>query len=687
MKIKRMDENLLASGAALAIALPDLKKKENERNKGGVLFQLPGAGAASFQGAVGGAGAAARAAALTAIEEAQAAQGVGVFSRLIGSPAFRFLLTASRAALAKLAAALVVAAASFLFYAARHARGAASAGAGALGSASGLAAPSSTIRVRLPKDSASLGYAARSSAGQLSSGAAPSQASAPELSKEAAPAGAAQGDSIAQDAQEIGDALISHPELASRFGTMSGAKLTSELAGADSAASFGKNDVFGGAGAKIGGLDKGRLSAFRTRSTPAARGGLARSSARGVGGMRFRVGRASQALGQLRGMGGVVSDIRNATETGTAENSATQATKQWENSAPTGAAPPSPVDGGAASTGGSVPNIPNPSNVDVPAALRPFVDISACTQDQINQGLISDGQACSDPKDAHPNPDTPWQPLVDAANGLMIAASALTMACAITRMIGKSLEKSVFPATVAAGKILNIVGMVLGIVGAVCGAIAAILGIVIAAKYGQTAQGTTTAVGGLVAAVSALTSAFTENPTGLGGIMALIGGAMTLAGGIAQDSMKGDDPSRQPVPIVNTAELPKPPAGEHYETSGDPTDPNNNDWHLVADGNPPGQAPAGTQWVHDEAGSGWTLEPDRSGQGLPSLPPGQHYENGKPADDGLAPYAAPQGDRWEHSDATNGDPNAWVLYDANGNVVAHSAGVSPDGSIFGSTGK
>lgn len=417
------------------VELPDLKKQERERKKAGVAWQGGGTGGAPFTGATGGSGAAAagaggRAAAAAARAGAAGMPGAGGLSGEISGGIFTRLaqlvarVTATWTGKVAATAAVAVALGAGAYVAVR-------AFAPAIQQDGGpdLGALSSSINIYRGGASTALDYAARAARGmELAKGPA---AGKPD---QAGPVGEA-----AKDAPPAGDAAKAEGNFESRPGeganrdlmenNLSGAKLSTSLGGS----TFGGKDIFARAESpsKFGEALRGSISRLSFGALDKGRSGRMKANqSRGSRAMALgrRGVKSSKALAQLRGMQTLNAAMRSGGR-GAGETQSAAATTQFEGSTPIGgSAPTAPVDGrvpanlpGNTPTDGYVPN-----------------DISgACTQEQINEGWISDGNTCVPQIDVSYDDKTPWKQMVEQARTILIIATIMTLIAGILGLLGQ----------------------------------------------------------------------------------------------------------------------------------------------------------------------------------------------------------------------------------------------------------
>lgn len=279
-----------------SVDIPDLKKKEKERKRGGAAWSGARAPGGTFQGAAGGAARSAASAASAAAGGAQA--GAGLLARL-AALSLMGKVAAAAAAFALVGGAGMVGSALL-----RGGGGAPAAGAGspALG---GIA---STVKVR----SGGRDRIGINSRGEIAFD--PVAKAKPEAKKaeEAQPAADAPGASAADAAKEAAEAEAAKGKLAH---DLSGAKLSGSLGG-----QFGGQNIFSGSGgAPKFGDNAAKFAAKGGKLAPLRAGGVrGRAGARGPA--RNSSGRA---IGQLRVAKG--QSVRGATASSAEEASAAAA--------------------------------------------------------------------------------------------------------------------------------------------------------------------------------------------------------------------------------------------------------------------------------------------------------------------------------------------------------------------------
>lgn len=436
--------------------IPDLKKKEKERKKGGLLWRGAGGGGAPFSGATGGVARSAASAASAIAEAAGDAameEGAGWFSRLaqtllgpVLGPLERLAATfAGKLALAAIAAVLIGGAAMV----ARMMNASAPAGSAGVASAdgSGLGAIASSIKIHTG-DASGLDYAARANQGALANQAAPQPAAqkAAEPPKAQDAGKAATADQAPAPAQALDNSAImaNQQRLAHN---MSGTQLSSSFGG-----DFGNHNIFAGAN-KVGHIAPTDLKAMlNPAANPGKISSTKASAARPVAVGRGRRGFGmSSSLGHLLTMAGMNRTMLSAN---TQEGAGQTASDQFQSQQTTGGAAPTtpitgagatPVSGGGAS-GGGVPSIPGGSGA------------GSCT----NPGEVFDGTSCVAAQTPTAVDVTPWQGMLSSALGMINAAVAMIMMASVlfTAMWITSLMLETNPWTSAIGKALEIAAIV-----------------------------------------------------------------------------------------------------------------------------------------------------------------------------------------------------------------------------------
>jgi hypothetical protein len=372
---KEKEDVLQANAGAPAADIPDLKKKDKERKKGGAAWSGARGAASEFSGATGGT--VSRAAASAAASAA--AEGAG----LVGAESGGFLAGIARfvaGLTGTLLGKLAVAAAAFLMMAAAGLVGyALLKGNGAAVGGPNLGGIADSMHVRAGGDDR-MGVNSRGelrfdplSAAKKPAAAAPTDAKA--ASEAPAPAPAEK----AAEAKPVPSGQLAH--------NMSGTSLSSSLGGG-----FGNKDIFAGNsaapkfGAATAGLSKfagskGTLGAMKASTAHAT------ASARSV-----KKGSANKAFGQLRlakglslqGAGATSAEQASAAESGAFDQQQPAGGDLATNGAPGGDTPGSlgggapPIDTGA----GPVPEDP--------------CAVSGCTTDPGLQGAIAQISALAD---------------------------------------------------------------------------------------------------------------------------------------------------------------------------------------------------------------------------------------------------------------------------------------------------
>ena len=316
------DDVLKANQGAPAADIPDLKKKEKERKKGGAYWSGSGNGAGSFSGALGGTGGTvARAAASAAVGAAEAGETGGLFAGLSNFLAGLTATLAGKLALGA-AALLMMMGAGALAYSLLHGGGAASVGRPDLGGIS------SSMHVH-SGDGDMMGVNGK---GELAFGAAkPPTAPTDQTAgaKTDAPPADKTADKPAADAQDQAQwtpkDVLAH--------NLSGSKLSTSLGG-----DFGGHNIFSGGNANYAPKFNAGLSQLSGMGgKPGAKGNLnsmAMRSTRGsISGMNIQRARSSQALGQLRMARGM--SVMGAAS-GTPEGAASAANGAFDQQNPTG---------------------------------------------------------------------------------------------------------------------------------------------------------------------------------------------------------------------------------------------------------------------------------------------------------------------------------------------------------------
>jgi hypothetical protein len=434
-----------------AMDIPNLKKKEKERKKGGVAWG--GAGrAGAWEGATGGAGRAAASAAAEgaegALAEGAAAEGAAagaefgesflgrmissVMSRLEGTflgrllnPILRLLAEIAstamgRAALAAVAALLAAGAVVLAMKLMGGSGQVASVGAPNLGDIS------SSIRVHGPGDD-SLKMEANANRGSLQD-----IAKADKAAKADKPADAAKTDKIAPvdagpaaqnaDMAPMAGAHVLNPHLS---GDLGGGMQSGAAGSYSSNMNFGKLSTIKGGYA---GFNKSYASGRLAQSSYHAGNGMSL-------GRRGLIG--SRALGQARTMGAMTG----ATMTGTADSQSAAATTMFEGSVPTGTAPPDASAGATPGTGstGSTGNTGSTSNTGTTGNTG-TTNTNPCTDAQQQAGMVPTNGVCACAPGQSPDPTNPsgcsvvtstdggtpgWQAAIQSAESLMSSAKNL----------------------------------------------------------------------------------------------------------------------------------------------------------------------------------------------------------------------------------------------------------------------
>jgi len=310
---KESDEILKANQGGPAADIPDLKKKEKERKKGGAAWGGARGGSGSFGGATGGTVArAAASAAVGAVEAAEVGEAGGLFASLSEFLAGLMATLGGKIALA--AAALLImgglgALASYLL----KGGGDAAMGHGDLGAISdSLKIRSGTGDMMGVNSKGELGYGANPTAPPPTTDAKPTDAKAADKVADK-PADGAKDDAAAGWAPPQG---LAH--------NLSGAQLSSSLGG-----DFGGKNIFGGAGNSNAPKFNAGLSQMnmpKVGSKAGTIGSLAAKSTRGsASGMDIMRARSGQAIAQLkmsRGMSAVGAGAPTAEGAASAANGA-----------------------------------------------------------------------------------------------------------------------------------------------------------------------------------------------------------------------------------------------------------------------------------------------------------------------------------------------------------------------------
>ncbi len=402
--------------------IPDFKRKEKERKKGGLLWRGAGGGGAPIEGAAGGGSGVARAAA-SAIASAEGAtgeaavQGGGFLARMLSallSPFGRLASTfVGKAALAGLAALLVGGAALVAHYS-----GGASAPPGA-GGGLNLGPIADMMHIR-KGGSSGLDYAARANRGALA-GAAPSAGAVPKAGEAPKPGetGKAQATAQAQTPPAMGHAQIQAAERHLAH-DMSGTKLSTNFGG-----DFGSHNIFSGTQMGHGFTPANNLKAMLNPATSAGQ-----ASSRHVAAVRavpMNLGRRglgfSNAMNHLAFMAGMNRPMMSA---GSQEQGAQIASDQFEAQQTQGGAPPStPITGSGAApiTGGGASGGGGGGGVSIPGGSGG----GSCTQ----PGQIFDGTSCVSPGNLTGADATPWEGMAQSAWQMANMAAALILMASI----------------------------------------------------------------------------------------------------------------------------------------------------------------------------------------------------------------------------------------------------------------
>lgn len=316
------DDVLKANQGAPAADIPDLKKKEKERKKGGAAWSGANGGAGSFAGATGGT--VARAAASAAIGAAEAGETGGLLATI---SEFLTGLTATLAGKLAVGAAafLMMMGAGALAYSLLH--GGANAGAGGMGRPD-LGGIASSLHVR-SGDGDMMGVNGK---GELAFGAskapaAPTDATAgAKADDKAAPKADDKSAPNPADAQPyVRQDVLAH--------NLSGSKLSSSLGG-----DFGGKNIFAGGNSGYAPKFNAGLSQLSGMGgKPGVKGNLGsmavKSTRSSIAGMQMQRARSNQAIGQLKMARGMSTVGASAP---TAEGAAAAANGAFDQQNPTG---------------------------------------------------------------------------------------------------------------------------------------------------------------------------------------------------------------------------------------------------------------------------------------------------------------------------------------------------------------
>lgn len=547
-------EDPYGNDTSLAVDIPDLKKKDKERQKSGAFwgFANPAGnvlrGAAGRNGVVMGSRAAngvaqalgAAAGDVTALAAAAQPVGASLLARLTATLVGKIVIATVAASTVTMAA--IVGRAVLLGR--DRMPGAASV---VQGQGLVLGAIRSTIKVRDEGDSRALQVVAEANRGLINEGtsadktaAAKTAAEGPQsvMSPEEAPASQEDAltgkDSVDRDSrdkdagpQTMGDRLAHD---------LSGAKLSTTLGSA-----FGAKDVFAanGTAPKFGAaFDRGSIVKFASGSNgKASASRVLKRTTHASSGMSLRGRRSSIALGQLRAMAPLNSRILQGGSTANEDNSEAgklqfEGTdiKNGDAGRPTGSQ--TPAAGPSASMGAS-----NPASGSAPDIM----DTAApeCPRGYYNPS-ISD---CVDIEVKGKN-ETPWQGLVNTAKMLLAVAETMLIIASILNILGYGLIAGTF--TAAQGAMLQAIARAIAIL--VSGVLALVvmgLGMMIKQQGGGPQGDIMMITGGVMAAAAVMAIA-----AGSGfAIAAMLVGALSAIGGLVGGAL---NPSPSPSPETTT---------------------------------------------------------------------------------------------------------------------------------------